>query len=355
MWRNPVKQLISKCFLAMLLLISACATQGAPKALEPQQEWVWWRGVNLAGAEFAADAFGNGALPGTFGVDYIYPNQGEVDYFKSKGMNIIRLPFRWERLQPALYGPLDTIELRRLRTFVNQTTTKGVKVILDPHNYARYYTNLIGSSQVPYGAFGNFWRRLANQFKNNPEVVFGLMNEPHDMPTEQWVRAANVAIASIRNAGAGNFILVPGNGWSGAWTWNSDWYGTPNAQAMLDIRDPLNLSWFEVHQYMDSDASGSTENCISITIGAERLQEFTAWLRQHNLKGFLGEFSAGRNQRCYQALNNMVAYMESNADVWRGWTYWAAGPWWGDNNSLEPINNQDKPQMNVLETYLPQP
>ena len=118
------------------------------------------------------------------------------------------------------------------------------------------------------------------------------MNEPHDMPTEQWVKAANSAIAAIRRTGASNLILVPGNGWSGAFSWNTNWYGTPTS-SMLKIRDPFNWYMFEVHQYMDSDSSGTSESCVSTTIGAERLQEFTAWLRQHNLKGFLGEFSAG--------------------------------------------------------------
>jgi endoglucanase len=181
------------------------------------------------------------------------------------------------------------------------------------------------------------------------------MNEPFEMKSEQWLRAANAAIAGIRAVGANNLILVPGNGYTGAWTWSSDWYGTPNAQVMLGIRDPNNWYMFDVHQYMDSNGSGTTENCVSTVVGAERLQAFTTWLRANNKKAILGEFSAGRNRRCYQALDNMVKYMENNGDVWRGWTYWAGGPWWGDGNSLEPLNGQDKPQMDVLEKYLPVP
>jgi endoglucanase len=50
--------------------------------------------VNLAGADF-----GEGNLPGTFDVDYTYPTFEEVDYFVGKGMNVFRIPFRWERLQ----------------------------------------------------------------------------------------------------------------------------------------------------------------------------------------------------------------------------------------------------------------
>ncbi len=49
----------------------------------------------------------------------------------------------------------------------------------------------------------------------NPKVIFGLMNEPHDLPTENWLTAANVAIAAIRATGATNLITVPGNAFTG--------------------------------------------------------------------------------------------------------------------------------------------
>ncbi len=345
-----VKQV--RIVFVLLLSLVACQ-QPAPNELEPQREWVWWRGVNLAGAEFGTDNYGAGALPGVYNKDYIYPNQSEVDYYKSKGMNIIRLPFRWERLQPSLNGVFNTAELSRLKTFVSQTTAKGVNVILDPHNYARYRGGVIGSSQVPNSAFADFWKRLALQFKGNGKVMFGLMNEPFDMPTEQWLSAANAAIAAIRSVGAGNLILVPGNGYTGAWSWHRNWYGTPNAQVMNGIKDPYNWFMYDVHQYMDSDGSGSTETCLNANIGVERLKTFTQWLRTNNKKAILGEFSSGRNTQCDKALDNMVHYLENNADVWRGWAYWAGGPWWGDNNVIEPKNGKDTRQMDVLEKYLP--
>ncbi len=60
-------------------------------------------------------------------------------------------------------------------------------------------------------------------FKGNPKMLFGLMNEPHGMPTEQWLGAANAAIQSIRAAGAPQLILVPGNAWIGAHSWGGSW------------------------------------------------------------------------------------------------------------------------------------
>jgi endoglucanase len=40
--------------------------------------------------------------------------------------------------------------------------------------------------------------------------------------------------------------------------------------------------------------------------------------------------------------------------VWQGWTWWAAGPWWGGYMfSIEPTNGTtDKPQMKVIEPFL---
>lgn len=45
-------------------------------------------GVTLCGAEF-----GENNLPGTYGVHYVYPQTTEIEYFASKGVQVIQLPF----------------------------------------------------------------------------------------------------------------------------------------------------------------------------------------------------------------------------------------------------------------------
>jgi endoglucanase len=313
---------------------------------------VVYRGVNLAGADF-----GEQSLPGTFGTNYTYPSPeygyNGASYFIGKGMNTFRVPFRWERLQRTLGGAFDATELDRLTKTVNGLTSRGAYVLIDPHNYARYNGTLINSGSVTYAQFADFWTRLANVFKGNSRVIFGLMNEPNTMSTEVWVNAANQAISAIRATAAGNLILVPGNAWTGAHSWTQNWYGTANAQAMLDIRDAGNNYAFEVHQYLDSDFSGTTDSCAGTTIGSQKLVEFTNWLKQNGKKGFLGEFGGGRNATCSSALDNIVDYMEANSSVWLGWTYWAAGPMWGDYIfTLEPSGSTDRPQMDALESHL---
>ncbi|MBF0226313.1 MAG: glycoside hydrolase family 5 protein [Desulfobacterales bacterium] len=297
-----------------------------------------------------------------------------------KGMNTFRLPFRWERLQYAQFSELDATELSRMDTFINYATSKGAYVIIEPHNFQRYYpdTNnfqssdkgLVGSD-VPNDAFADFWGKIAMHYKGNSRVIFNLMNEPNTMSTAQLVTSENAAIAAIRNAGSTNLILVPGNSWTGAWAWNETWYNGSNAEYMLNIVDTAKNFAFEVHQYMDDDSSGvSTEITNNDPmIGIKRLTNFTNWLKEHNLKGFLGEFAVANSkigdatdEIGDEVINNMLNYIKENDDVWIGWTWWAAGPWWGEYQyTLEPSNlgqpNQgpDRAAMIVLQPHMAKP
>jgi endoglucanase len=318
---------------------------GTPKA--PVASPMPFRGVNLAGGEFGD------ALPGTAGVDYEFPNDAEVDYFVSKGMNTFRIGFKWERLQPTAYGAFVNAYVAKLDALVAHATSKNANVILNPHNYARYYGSTVGSTQVPNAVFADLWSKLATRFKGNAHVMFNLVNEPNTMPTEQWVSAANAAIAAIRTAKAANTIIVPGNAWTGAHSWYATDYGTPNAVAMLNITDPANNTIFEVHQYLDGNSGGEGPDCVSATIGSARLAPFVKWLRDNGKKGFVGEFAGADNPICNAAVTDMLTYMMASSDVLVGWLWWAAGPMWNDYIfTLEPKNGVARPQMALLKPFL---
>lgn len=309
-----------------------------------------YRGVNLAGA-----GHGPNAIPGVDGRDYAFPTPAEVDYFMSRGMNTFRIGFMWERMQPAANGDFDAVYAGKLDALVNYATNAGAYVIVQPHNWARYYGKTVGSKEVPNGVFADFWRRMALRYQANAKVIFNLVNEPHDMPTEQWVSAANAAIAAIRTAGATNEIHVPGNAWTGAHSWKKNDYGTSNAVAMKDIVDPLDNSVFEVHQYLDATSGGVSATCVSPTIGSERLADFVQWLRDNGKKGFVGEIGAAVNPTCDAALTDMLDTMMKSADVLEGWAYWAAGPRWAADYflSIEPLpGNVDRPRMTTLKPFL---
>jgi endoglucanase len=312
-------------------------------------------GTNLSGAEWNVTTSGV-----NIGGYHVYPDPNYVpgydspSIFAAAGMTIFRFPIDWENVQPTLDQPFDPAEFQKVTTTVSDLTALGVVVIIDLHNYARYGGNIVGSAQVPNSSFADFWSRMAAQYAGNPRVAFDLMNEPHDMPTEQWASAANAAIAAIRSAGATNLLFVEGNGWTGADSWAQDWYGTPDSTVMLTITDPANNYLFEAHQYLDPQSDGSSDTCASTTIGSQRMQPFTDWLRQNGKRGFLGEFNGGANATCYAALTDLLTYLDSNADVYLGWTWWASGPEWGSSpRVLEPGRDDYAPYMAVLQPFFP--
>jgi endoglucanase len=306
-----------------------------------------FRGINLSGAEF-------GTVGGEHNTDYTYPSENTVRYFADKGFTSVRLPFLWERLQPKLNADFDEAEFERLQDTVTVIRANGMGIILDPHNYARYNGEVIGSKAVPTAAFADFWKRLGKLFAGQKDVSFGLMNEPHDMPAADWLKGANAAIAGIRAAGAKNLLLVPGTSWTGAHSWEGTDYGGSNADAMLGLIDPAGNFAFEVHQYLDDDFSGTKGNCSRSADAVTALKDFTQWLRAHKQRGYLGEFGAPGGADCVLGLKDMVGVVESNKDVWTGWSYWAAGDWWPESEPLniQPTKRGDRPQLKALSPAL---
>ncbi|HYG06798.1 MAG TPA: glycoside hydrolase family 5 protein [Stenotrophomonas sp.] len=339
---------ISRCLpwlLGAALFLPACPAFA-------QQRVLHYAGVNLAGAEFNSSK-----RPGTLFKDYTYPAAGDYAYFAGKGMNIVRLPFLWERLQPQPKGELDATQLQLIRKGVDQAKAQNLHVILDVHNYAKYNGARLGTDASPPALLVDLWTRLATVFKDDDAVIFGLMNEPNAVDATAWAAMAQASIDAIRATGARNLILVPGTAYTGAHSWASTSYGTPNATALANINDPANNFAFEVHQYLDKDYSGTSGECVSPTIGADKLRGVTAWLRQQGKRGFLGEFAGGSNETCMQALDGMLTFMEQNADVWLGWTYWAAGSWWPATypfNVHPAKDGSEKPQMPLLTRHAAQ-
>lgn len=304
------------------------------------------RGVNIAGAEF-------GGPNAKYGEGYIYPSDSTLDWAAAQSMTAIRLPFRWERLQPQLFGDFDPAELARLQVTVQAATSRGLTVILDLHNYAEYRGDRIGNGVASAEALGDFWRRLTPYFAANDRVVLGLMNEPADILAKTWFEAAQAGLDAIRDAGSDQLVLVPGTIWTGASHWFEPQEGGSNAAHAETIRDPRDNFAFEVHQYLDEDYSGTHDSCPRADDAIDALKQVAAWMNEHGYRGFVGEFGGTESPDCLQGLEDMVRYLNDNSETWIGWTAWAAGDWWGNYPlSLQPADGQDRPQMERLAPYM---
>lgn len=305
------------------------------------------QGVNLSGAEF-------GPLPGRHSFDYAYPSAKDISHFAGLGMTALRLPFRWERLQPKLLSALDTAELRRLEECLDAISAAGMIAILDLHNFGHYNDQKIGSPDVPAAAFADVWQRLAQHFKNRRQLVFSIMNEPYDIQSHDWATAANAAIAAIRETGAHNFLIISGTAYSGAQTWTSDLPVGNNSRDMLAVTDPLNRFALDLHQYLDADFSGSKAECSSASRAVNAIESAGAWLQTNKRRGFLGEFAASERPECLAALKSIVSRINAYPIEWVGWTAWGAGAWWPPDYmfNLQPTAAGERPQVKTLVSFL---
>lgn len=55
------------------------------------------------------------------------------------------------------------------------------------------------------------------------------------------------------------------------------------------LTDPQNKLIYQMHQYLDSDGSGTSTTCVNSTIFANRLVDATNWLKKNNKLGMIGE------------------------------------------------------------------
>lgn len=227
-------------------------------------------GITVNGGEFgspitAKDSSFSNRSPGAYNTRYHYDRQGTFDFLAGRDMGHVRIPFRWERIQPRLGGPLDPDELARIRGAVARAADAGLRSILDVHNYGAYYLDRdgrgvrtpIGSARCTVANFVDLWRRMSLAFKGDERVLmYALMAEPFGLPrvndvrpAKLWEKASQRALSAIRATGDNTMVAVPGYGWDALQVFmrnhEDGW-----------IEDPADNFVYEVHHYWDSNYSG---------------------------------------------------------------------------------------------------
>ena len=341
----------------------------------------YFRGVNVSQAEWGDP------LDETPGIGYYtYAMAPTFNYFAARGLPVIRLQVKWERLQPTLNGPLDSPQLGYLQQDIAYAKAAGAQVIIVPHNEARYATlesqvanydqdaciidnPCPGSPEVvTTDNFVNFWVQMSTAFKDDPTVVaYDLTNEPHDMGVASWAQIAQAAVTAVRGNLDTKTIMIEGDGWSGAASWP-----TYNGNTAF-ISDPINNYYYEAHLYFDTGADGNSSGQYLLTYDQEAaadpnlatrgvtwLQPFATWCQTNKVPCYLGEYGIPNNDpRWLPVLNNFLAALDAAG---MPGTYWAAGELWASVPtcgcsllSVQPSNNwtTDAEQLPTLLGHLP--
>lgn len=323
-----------------------------------------FRGTNLVGMEMNYAAYDQNTGP-VAATNYPVYDAHLVDYFAGKRMTAFRFLFSWEAMQATLYGPIPTPDTAMSGTnyqayFDNYkrivdyaTGVNGAVVIIEPWQAnpgggaggPRWRGDLVGTAAVPTAAFADFWSKMAANFKDNPLVSYGLVNEPNNMSTMSWWASAQAAVTAIRGAGSTQRIYVPGNGYTAASGWTADYYDTDpsphsNAYGWLNangpgqpIFDPLDNIVAEVHTYLDANEGGQGDDITSITAARDHVSVALNEATARGYKIYVGEIGiyAG-NPNAAAAWADFVTYFNANTGPIVGFTWWAGGmpAWWDD-------------------------
>ncbi|KAK7680569.1 Manganese dependent endoglucanase Eg5A [Cerrena zonata] len=293
-------------------------------------------GVNTAGYDFSV------ATDGSFKGPPADPPTSQFTHFAGQGANLFRIP--WQLMTPQVGGTIDSTFLQRYDATVQSALSSGpnVFVIIDLHNYARWNGGIISQGGPTNDQFASIWTQLAQKYGSNERVIFGIMNEPHDIPSvSTWVDTVQNTVNAIRAAGATNFLLLPGSSWSSA-----EAFPTEAGPLLVKVTDPLGGTSkliFDVHKYLDSDNSGTHADCV--TDNVQVLQTLVTFLKANgNRQAILSETGGGNTASCESMLLSELSFVKSNYPTLAGFSAWSAGAF--DTTyvlTLTPNGNQDQP------------
>ncbi|MBS2001135.1 MAG: cellulase family glycosylhydrolase [Cyanobacteria bacterium SZAS LIN-5] len=306
------------------------------------------RGVNLSGAEWGKNSSQD---------SHFWPTAQELDYYKSKGLNTVRLAISWEQFQPTLNGPLDASEMARLDSFLHEADARGMKVLLNLANFDRYTLNhgpngqgidheaqgtVVGSPGLPISAMQDFWSKMvrhvdADASASRAIAGWDLTNEPFNT-NGLWPETATAVDQAIRATGDNHTVVVEGDQWARN-------FSGLEGLAKLD----KNVA-FEAHSYWD-DGSGAYSNPNppdNVNVGVDNIRPFVEWLKQNDARGFVGEWGVPTDNPAWApAVTNFIHYLNQNG---MGNMVWAGGPGWQSDYTLsvEPVNGQDRAIMSTI-------
>jgi endoglucanase len=210
-----------------------------------------------------------------------------------------------------LGGPLDATNLGKYDQLMQACLATGAICAIDIHNFARFNGAIIGQGGPTDAQFADFWSQLASKYASNSKVVFGLMNEPHDLDVPTWANTCQAAVTAIRNAGAtSQMILLPGTGFASAGQFISSGSGA----ALIGVKNPDGTNTglvLDLHKYLDVDNSGEHATCTTDNI-VDAFSPVADFLRQSGRQAIVSETGAGSDASvCMQSSLN---FSESN--IW---------------------------------------
>lgn len=294
------------------------------------------RGINLTGGS-DYDAF------------WSFPTTAEIRWAKRQGFDVVRVPYRWERLQPTLGGAFDAGHQTALDNVVREIVAQGMIAQPVAHNFGGRVvvggTGAIGAPEVKIGTaslthahWEDFCLRLGGLWDDISDSVWlDLMNEPESLPlngyattTDHLVAIYNKGIVQVRAAGFTGRIVLEGNGYNNAQFFDTNpWYNagsTPPTSAdafHAGIVDSGNNWIASVHNYPEPDHGDDTSPIANARTLRTRMDNVLAWCTSTGRTVIVGEFGVNPNDQYGEAVaRDFLQLAIENADKIEAVVWW---------------------------------
>ena len=147
-----------------------------------------------------------------------YITEADVAYIASLGMDHIRLGFDQIVLEESPYVYRESI-LKLLHRFVGWCRKHGLNVVLNLHKALGNYCDIreetgLMQDEALQSRFVALWVKLEEEFANDGDVVFELLNEVVNAAPEEWNRLAEKTIAALREKNPARRLVVGGIDWN---------------------------------------------------------------------------------------------------------------------------------------------
>ena len=300
------------------------------KVLNEKGEKVRLYGVNICGLEWDSKGY------------RIIESVNEA--FKNWNCNLIRLPLSQDRWFGKAEEQADAGESYRkiVGDVIKIASESGKYIDIDLHwsNMGEWGKN-ISQHYMPDMLSIDFWIDIAKRYANNPAVLFGLYNEPHDISWKVWRDGGKVdeiinkgkedeAIVSyetpghqrlineIRKTGAKNIIIAGGIDW--AYDLRGIAKNTTTGECYA-LDDPQgNGIIYDSHIYTIKEHDGVNHDTKVLCI----TQDHPVLIGEIGISNREGEYGAANRPTW---LADMCNWMDKHDLHWTGWCFHpSAGP-----------------------------
>jgi len=207
------------------------------RLLDTSGNTVQLRGVSRAGTEYSCIQ-GNGIFDGP-------SDNASLEAIRSWHANAIRIPLNedcWLAINGVAAAYAGDNYQAAILDYVDRAAAVGLYPIIELHWSAPGSTPATGQNPMPDQDHSvTFWSEVATAFKDRSEVIFELFNEPYpdsnqdtDAAWACWqsggtcsgvsypVAGMQSLVTAVRNAGAGNLVVLGGVTYSNSLSqWNS--------------------------------------------------------------------------------------------------------------------------------------